>query len=287
VVEDWCVVDCLSHGRAAISLGSGWNVNDFLLSPDRYRDRRGTLVDGARLVADTWMSGRFRGRNGEGHEIDVSVLPRPVQGRLPLWITASKSEQTFRAAGRLGANVLTHLETQNVDALATKIAAYREERVAGGHDPNEGRVTVMQHTFVAKSGVDARSTAEPHLKRYLGAAMQLETAAVNAGGLMSGRRRISADVVADPSLREELIAEAARRYVSSASLIGSVEECFERVEILRDVGVDEIACLVDFIDDASTVLAGLACLADLRRRYDRTLHEEERTRIVRTLMDDA
>jgi natural product biosynthesis luciferase-like monooxygenase protein len=286
VAEDWAVVDQLSKGRVALSLGSGWNVNDFLLAPDRYHDRRDLTFSGARLLQEIWKSGRFSGRNGEGKEVDLPVLPRPVQGRLPLWLTASKSEDTFRTAGRLGYNVLTHLENQDSAGLATMVAAYREERHNAGHDPADGTVTVMQHAFVAASNEDARRVAEPALRRYLEGAMRLETRAVRGGGLMSGRREMTSEIVDDRALQEEIVDEGVRRYLTSASLIGSLDECFQRTEVLRSVGADEIACLVDFIDDPNDVIGGLEGLARLRARYDEQTRDRARDQALRALMDD-
>src|SRR3712207_6540261 len=43
VVEDWSVIDNLSGGRVAISFGSGWNINDFILAPGLYNRRREVL----------------------------------------------------------------------------------------------------------------------------------------------------------------------------------------------------------------------------------------------------
>jgi len=40
-----------------------------------------------------------RACSGAGSEIDVRIVPRPVQPELPVWITAAGSEETFRAAG--------------------------------------------------------------------------------------------------------------------------------------------------------------------------------------------
>src|SRR5262245_45469222 len=38
IAEEWAVVDNLSSGRAAISFGSGWNIDDFVFFPERYEN---------------------------------------------------------------------------------------------------------------------------------------------------------------------------------------------------------------------------------------------------------
>ena len=56
-----------------------------------------------------------------GHDVEVRIQPRPIQPELPVWITAAGAPDTFRLAGALGANVLTHLLGQSIDDLAEKI----------------------------------------------------------------------------------------------------------------------------------------------------------------------
>src|SRR5437016_14188342 len=43
VAEEWAMIDNLSNGRVAISVASGWHVNDFVLSPDTYETRHAAL----------------------------------------------------------------------------------------------------------------------------------------------------------------------------------------------------------------------------------------------------
>ncbi|HEY0494122.1 MAG TPA: hypothetical protein VGD48_00170, partial [Kutzneria sp.] len=59
---------------------------------------------------------------------------------------------------------------------------------------------------------------------------------------------------------------AFERYVGSAGLFGTPESCLARVDHLRDLGVDEIACLIDFGVAPDVVLKSLHHLAELRRQ---------------------
>lgn len=43
VAEAWAMVDLLSRGRVDMAFGSGWNPNDFALSPDTFADAKGVL----------------------------------------------------------------------------------------------------------------------------------------------------------------------------------------------------------------------------------------------------
>ena len=132
IVEDWSIVDTLSNGRAGMSLAAGWHPDDFTLAPEHYADRQAQLYKTLDAVRALWRGEPFVGPNGLGQEVAVRSLPRPVQTECPIWITAAAKPESFERAGTAGANLLTHLLDQDVDALAGKIVRYRAARAAAG-----------------------------------------------------------------------------------------------------------------------------------------------------------
>jgi hypothetical protein len=54
------------------------------------------------------------------------------------------------------------------------------------------------------------------------------------------------------------------RYYATSSLMGTMDQCLAMTDRLRAMGVDEVACLIDFGVDADTVLSALPLLAELR-----------------------
>ena len=64
---------------------------------------------------------------------------------------------------------------------------------------------------------------------------------------------------------EELLAMEFERYFTSGSLLGTPESCLPMVRTLRDIGVDELGCLLDFGVEVPAVLASLEHLDQLRR----------------------
>jgi natural product biosynthesis luciferase-like monooxygenase protein len=262
IVEDLAMLDCLSGGRIAVSVGSGWNVNDFVIAPAEYENRRARVVHDIAALREAWRTGRWSGVNPAGTPIDLSIHPRPVSAELELWTTASRSIDTFRQAGEMGTNVLTHLENQGIDELAEKIAVYRSARRSAGLE-TPGKVTVMLHTYVAPTTEEAHTVGGRWLRRYLATAIDLEASAVTAGGRMSGNKRGRDFLTADQA-QARLVELAVNRYLDGTSLIGSVADCARVVDRLAAAGVDEAACLVDFVGDPAAVLAGLDQLAAVR-----------------------
>ncbi len=267
IVEDFAMVDGISGGRVAISVGSGWNVNDFVIAPEKYETRREQMIKDVTDIRTAWRTGHWTGPNPLGVETTLPVFPRPVQDDLSVWVTASRSEGTFREAGRLGCNILTHLENQDVASLGDKIALYRSARAEAGWD-GPGKVTVMMHTYVADDAATAREVGGGALRDYLLSAIDLEALAVEAGGRMSGNKQ-GREVLSAVKAQRKLAELGVNRYLSGNSLIGSVEECTETARRVRAAGVDEIACLVDFVADPRLVLASLERVAAVRREAAR------------------
>ena len=130
IAEEWAVVDNLSGGRVGVSFAAGWQPNDFVLRPENHADNKAVMIEQIETVRRLWRGERVSFPNPMGDQVDTLTLPRPVQEELPVWITAAGNPDTYRLAGELGGNLLTHLLGQSVDELAEKIAIYRQAREA-------------------------------------------------------------------------------------------------------------------------------------------------------------
>lgn len=258
LAEDWAVVDNLSGGRVALSFGSGWNPDDFILNAAAYGPRREIMWEQIALIRHLWSGGTIQRPNGVGEMVEVSLVPRPVQAELPLWITTGGTSETFTRAGTVGAHLLTHIITQDLDALAERIKRYRSARADAGHDPDAGCVTLMLHTFVGEDRDEVRALAAPPLRTYLRSAMQLDMKAARARD--KGADEVDADVL------EELLSVRLERYFDGLALLGDVDACVRLVSDVEAVGVDEAACLIDFGIDADSVLRSLIRLCEVKRR---------------------
>ncbi|MFH8368352.1 bifunctional LLM class flavin-dependent oxidoreductase/SDR family oxidoreductase [Streptomyces sp. NPDC018031] len=259
VAEEWAVVDHLSGGRVGMSVASGWNPDDFAFFPERYADRNAYLEQALETVRALWRGEQVPATSGTGKPVRLRTYPRPVQPELPLWLTAASSPASFAKAGRVGAHLLTHLLDQGVEGLAENIAGYRAARAGAGLDPHQGRVTVMLHTFVGADAAAATEAARDPYCAYLKSNLGL------LKGLARSRGRGETDLESLPD--EELsqfVAFLYDRFASARSLIGSPDSCLPLVRRLAEIGVDELACLLDFGPPADAVLAGLPDLDRLR-----------------------
>ncbi|MGZ8470309.1 MAG: MupA/Atu3671 family FMN-dependent luciferase-like monooxygenase [Gemmatirosa sp.] len=268
VAEEWAVVDNLSAGRVAISFASGWQPEDFVLAPENFARRRELLLEGIETVRRLWRGDPIE-RQGPAGRSTVRTQPRPVQRELPVWLTTAGNVESFRTAGAIGAGVLTHLLGQSVEELAERIAAYHAAWRAAGHAPGGGRVALMLHACVGDDDAAVRELVRGPLTAYLRGSLSLIR---NFASSFPAFRR-TGGAPADDALRQlspddtdALLAHAFERYYETSGLLGSSDRCMILLDRLRRIGVDEIACLVDFGVDADEVLARLPKLDALRRR---------------------
>jgi hypothetical protein len=66
---------------------------------------------------------------------------------------------------------------------------------------------------------------------------------------------------------EELLDIIFARYFHKGALMGTPDTCKEFVLRLKEIGVDEIACLIDFIDDSNAIMESLVYVDQLRASF--------------------
>jgi len=255
VAEEWAVVDNLSNGRVDLAFAQGWNANDFVLAPGAYDDRKDRMFAGIETVRKLWQGESVTLKNGTGEDRDIKIYPLPQQPDFETWMTCSGGVERFIEAGAAGLNVLTALLFQEVDALAEKLACYRQARADNGHDPDSGHVTLMLHTYVDDDMDSVRERVREPFKDYLESSVDLWRGESDRLENL-GRRE-----------REDLLEFAFERYFQTTALMGTPETCAEMVAQLSAAGVDEIACLIDFGVERDATLAGLHGINTLRKRF--------------------
>jgi natural product biosynthesis luciferase-like monooxygenase protein len=258
VAEEWAVLDNITGGRVGLAIASGWQPSDFVFAPQNYERRRALVEDGIALLRTLWRGEPIRRTNGVGDEVDVRIAPRPLQASIPTWITSAGSPDTAATAGRLGCHLLTGLLSLNWDGVAANIDAYRSAWAGRDGAESRGCVTLMLHTFVGDTDQHARESVRPAMIRYLDDALHLIARPSGSTGHVPELDDLSSED------RAVMAGHAFERYYDGSALFGSQERCREIVLELEAMGVDEVACLIDFGLDTDTVLESLHKLARVK-----------------------
>src|SRR5262249_24875427 len=140
-----------------------------------------------------------------------------------------------------------------------KVAVQRQARRQQG-PAGPGQVTLMVHTFVGRTMRDVRETVREPLSEYLRSSADMF---VKLG--LAGKFKVDPAGFSDDD-REAFVEHALERFFDFNALFGTPESCAGMIETLQAIGVDEVACLIDFGVDFATVMNGVKLLAEVRDR---------------------
>ena len=272
IAEEWAVIDNLTNGRVGLAIASGWQPDDFILRPENTPPaNKPAMFEAIEILRRLWRGEPvdFPTQSGEPHS--VLTQPRPVSKELPVWVTTAGNPATWKEAGTAGANVLTHLLGQSIDEVAEKIKIYHQALRETGRDPSDHKVTLMLHTFVGQDRDKVREVACEPMKDYLRSAAGLIKQ--YAWAFPAFKKPEGVKDAFDLDLNdlsgedlEGILEFAFERYFNESGLFGTVDDCLARVEQVKRIGVDEIACLIDYGIPVADVLQGLRPLADVLRQ---------------------
>mgnify|MGYP002621018756 FL=1 len=163
VYQQFATLDNLTGGRAEIMAGRGSFIESFPLfgyALDDYDtlfseklDLLIKLNEGERL---TWPGGRHTPKID-----DRGVYPRPVNGKLPLWIAVGGTPQSVGRAAMLGLPLALAIIGGEPHRFAPLFNLYREAARKFGRDPAALKTSINVHGFVAETSQEAIDTAFP------------------------------------------------------------------------------------------------------------------------------
>ncbi|WP_192985995.1 LLM class flavin-dependent oxidoreductase [Carnobacterium mobile] len=164
VYEDFATIDLISNGRAEIVAGRGSRVGAhqlFGVDLQDYEEIYEEKLELLKLINEnervTWQ-GNFRAplQNAE-------ILPRPLNGSLPIWRAVGGPPSSAIKAGYMGLPMM--LTTLGGPAMNFKhsVDAYRETARQSGFDPAGLPVATTSLFYVADSTKEALQGMYPHI----------------------------------------------------------------------------------------------------------------------------
>ena len=168
LAESYAMADVISNGRIDFGIGKGSEpveYRKFGASRDEATQR---FSESAEILRQAWSDAPVN-FHGELYHIDnVNILPKPVQRpHPPIWVGATRSEETFRWAGAMGYDLMTvPFVHPTTDALHDLIKIYRSALAKSGHDFVRREVLGKFHIYVSDSFERGMREAAPFMKNY-------------------------------------------------------------------------------------------------------------------------
>jgi len=276
IAEEWAVIDNLTNGRVGLAIASGWQPDDFVLRPENTPPaNKPAMYAAIDQLRQLWRGDAVEFPTQDGTPFAVVTQPRPVSRELPVWVTTAGNPQTWKEAGEIGANVLTHLLGQSVDEVAEKIKVYHQALRDTGRDPADFKVTVMLHTYLADTREAAEDVAREPMKDYLRSAAGLIKQYAWAFPAFKKPEGATSPFEVDlegldDAEMDAILEFAFQRYFNDSGMFGTIADGVARTEQLKRIGVDEVACLIDYGIATDQVMAGLTPLAEVLRLSNQT-----------------
>ena len=132
----------------------------------------------------------------------------------------------------------------------------------------------MLHTFVGDDDGRVREIVRQPMIDYLASALDLTEQAAwsfptfkeRASATGQTLREMFAAQALTPEEKSAVLSHAFERYFETSGLFGTVDTCLAMVERLQGIGIDELACLIDFGVASSVALEHLEHLNRVRER---------------------
>lgn len=152
VYEDFATIDLISKGRAEIIAGRASRVGLFSLLGYSLRDYEELFEEKFDLLLKinekevvNW-SGEFRAPLR-----DAQILPRPLNGSLPIWRAVGGPPASAIKAGRAGVPMQLAMLGGPATSFKYSIDAYRESLQDSGFDPNDFPVATAGFFYAAET----------------------------------------------------------------------------------------------------------------------------------------
>ncbi|MFD1777111.1 LLM class flavin-dependent oxidoreductase [Fredinandcohnia salidurans] len=165
--EDFSTLDLLSDGRAEILAGRGAFIESFPLFgystndyDELFEEHMDLLIKLTRSETVTW-SGKFRSslRNAE-------IAPRPVQENLPVWIGVGGTPESAVRAGKFGVGMALAILGGHPKRFKPLVDLYRQAGIEAGHNPQDLKVGVTGHAYLAETTQQAKDEFYPYYSNY-------------------------------------------------------------------------------------------------------------------------
>jgi len=219
VAEQVATIDLLSGGRVDLGVGKGYRQNEFrgFCIPQAEADAR--FDEAIELMIKSWTSKeRFSHHGSYWHFDDIVVEPPTTQiPHSPLWIGAG-SEASIRGVARRGCKLLLD-QFCSIQTVGERINWYRDELERLGKPFNPMDVGVARAFFVASSAEEKEMALDRRMKSQ------------------SALKKVSQD--GNGTNKASILTFADTREASEeATLFGSPDDIMEKIQQLRNVGVE-------------------------------------------------
>ncbi|KKI88471.1 luciferase [Bacillus sp. SA1-12] len=168
VYEDFATLDLLSNGRTEIILGRGAFLESFSLFGADLKNYDKLFMEKLELFQQLQDQEIVNWKGKYRSELqNAQISPRPIQGKIPLWIGVGGSPASAIRAGKLGVNMALGLLSGQAESVKHLTDLYWQAAKEAEHDLSILRVSVSGHAHIAETGEKAVREFLSYYNQYL------------------------------------------------------------------------------------------------------------------------
>lgn len=239
VAEQAATLDQLSQGRFDFGIGRGFIRDEFDAFGVDMKESRRRVEEGVELVKQAWaeptleFASEFRPPM-TGLPVTPPIYQRPHP---PIWVACFLTKESFEWTAREGYNLLYVAYHVDHEVAVERIDWYRDALPKFGRRVEDHEVCCVYHAHFLDTGDDDRLSAivDGPMHEYA------------AAGVEAQRKPPDPEAYKGYGQRE-----AGQRqfgfgdYFPDRVLMGGPDQTVERIRVLRDAGITQLALLVDF-----------------------------------------
>lgn len=236
--------DCLTGGRIQIGVGRGAYRYEFARLQIPFEESRERFDDSLELLI-ALLSGEDVSWESKFYKIEpTTITPRPLQKPHPrIWFAATTPGAIEYAAGR-SFHVMTTPLRDSFDKVVAQTEAFKTGRARAGTANPSQRLSMLIMLFVTED----RQEADAAVRHALGRHKRFLNVYGGEGEVVGGAIKPYETDLTEDDIRKNLI-------------IGSPEECAERLQDYAALGIDELQLNMNFGAPHASILRSLDLLA--------------------------
>jgi alkanesulfonate monooxygenase SsuD/methylene tetrahydromethanopterin reductase-like flavin-dependent oxidoreductase (luciferase family) len=216
VAEEAATLDAISDGRFDLGVGQGYVVSEYAAYNIPRKERPARMEEGLAIIRGLWEQETFSYAGKHFKIAPISLRPRPVQRRLPIWV-AGLTEKSIDRAARYGCHFAGA-------GAATGMQIYDASLRRHGHDPQHFYKGALRMVYIADTRERAWTEAAPHVHHQ----MSVYTKNLDdAGDFKWPGGYFGVDPLPPP---EKLGEEKNLHFFGAPFIIGSPEDAIKEIE---------------------------------------------------------
>lgn len=234
VAEEAAMIDILSGGRLTLGVGAGYQALEFNGMGADISEARARFREYVDVITQCWKDEPLT-YTGEFINVqDLNVLPKPVQSPIPIHIAVSTSPESVDFAASQGLPIMVGGPTAVIGQIPQVIALWHERMEHHGHAHEHIDLGVAQNIYVAPTMEEAQQDIAGLEEAIDAEFLRIGNPKSASGSLPPGYEKWQ--------YRDQDRVHGAdkAREAGILPLVGTPEVVCERIEVLRELGINSI-----------------------------------------------